>query len=103
MPDAIALSRGKWRAQPCQLLADAVLVVEDAAPHRFRWMRREHWPDFQLLQGRRHTFGGDAMRREASDRPVELPRVLGRLGHRSSLPLELGKVDELEVGRECPD
>src|SRR6266566_3020203 len=43
------------------------------------------------------------MRREASDRSVELPRVLGPLGHRSSLPLELGKVDELEVGRECPD
>src|SRR5207245_865063 len=28
---------------------------------------------------------------------------LGRLGHRSSLPLELGKVDQLEVGRERPD
>ena len=103
LADAIALTRGKRRAQPGQLLADSVLMVEDAAPHRFRGMRGEHRPDFQLLQGCGHALGGDALCLKARDRSVELSRVIRRLGQRSSLPLELGKVDELEVRRECPD
>ena len=102
LPDAIAFSRGKRCTQPRQLLADAVLVVEDAAPHRFRGMRGQHRPDFQLLQRRRHALSRDALCLEARDRSVELSSVLRRLGHRSRLPLELGKVDELEVGRKCP-
>ena len=67
LPDTIALTRGKRRAQPRQLMADAVLMVEDAAPHRFRGMRGKHWPDFQLLQGRRHALGGDALCLKARD------------------------------------
>src|SRR5207237_2267520 len=103
LPDAIACSRGKRCTQPRQLLADAVRVVEDAAPPRFRGMRGQHRPDFQLLQRRRHPLGRDALCLEARDRAVEFPRLLRRLGHRSRLPLQLGKIDELEVGRKCPD
>src|SRR2546428_1462319 len=101
-PAPIALSRGKRGTQPRQLLADAVLVVQDAASDGFGGMRGEHRPDFQVPQRCRHAVGGNALRREASDRSVEPSRVLGRLGPRSSLPLELGEVDELEIGGERP-
>src|SRR5437588_8573814 len=76
LADAIAFSRGKRRAQPRQLLTDTVLVVEDAAPDRFRGMRGEHRPNFELRQRGRPAVGGDALRLTTRRCSVEPHRLL---------------------------
>src|SRR5207253_3133157 len=61
LPHPIAFSLGEWRPQSRQLLADAVLMIEDAATDRLGWMRGQYRSDFELLQGGRHARGGDAV------------------------------------------
>ena len=50
LADPIALARGERRPKQRQLLADPVLVVEDAAPNRFRWVRGQYRPNLEPVE-----------------------------------------------------
>src|SRR2546430_16532917 len=84
----IAFSRGQRRAQSRQLLTDAVLVIEDAASHRFGWMRGQHGSDLELLEDGRYSRGGDAILGAARHRSVELAGFITGLDHRPRLVLQ---------------
>ena len=99
----IAFSRGQRRAQSRQLLTDAVLVIEDAASHRFGWMRGQHGSDLELLEDGRHSRGGNAVLGATRHRSIELAGFIAGLDDRPRLSLQLGEVDELEIGGEGPD
>ena len=99
LANSLPVTRFQWGAEPGQLLTDAVLVIENAPADRLGWMGGEHRHYLQALQGRGHLLRQNAPSQAAGEHRVQLT-LFARLAEASRLPLELGEVDQLEVGGE---
>src|SRR2546426_4477852 len=98
----IAFSRRQGRAKPRQLLADAVLVIKDAAPNGFGWMRGQYRSDLELLEDGRHARVGDAVLGATRHGSIELANFIAGLDDRPRLSLQLREVDELKIRGKGP-
>ena len=78
-------------------------MVEDAAAHRFRGVRRQNRPDLELLEHAGDPVGRDPEIGAACDRAGERRPAVTPTRHRARLPLQLGEVDQLKIGRERAD
>ncbi len=98
--DPLPISGWEWDAEVREFLPERVLVVQDAPAHRLGRMCGQHRDDLELLQRRSHLLGRDSARGASSQHSVQLTGLVADLGGCPRLPLQLRKVDQLEVGRE---
>ena len=90
---------GAWTAEASQLRPDPVLPVEDAAPDRLGRVGREHRDHVQALQQLPDRPVGQAGLPAAGEERLE--DVGGATVRPVPVqPLQLGQVDQLEVGGE---